>query len=156
MKTINFISKVMLSLGVMGLSAQSQKMNTGMKTNPMVESSAQLFEELSKAIAFDEEFDYRKELKASRTEQTVFYFTDTTLSKTELLRHFKQAARRSDNSTQFKTYFLKKHLYYINNLDGKTISGIYDTMRSKTLNGYLDVLMVFAATDRILPVMVRS
>lgn len=156
MKTINFINKVLLSFVMIGISAQAQTTDTGVETNQMVENSLQLFKQLSNDIALKEEFNYRQELKDSRSDNSVFYFRDTTLSKTKLLRHFKRAARSSDNSIQFKTYFLEKELYFINNLDRKTLSGMYDAMRSKTLNGYLDILAVFAATDQIIPTMVRS
>jgi len=156
MKTINFINKVLLSFVMVGLSAQAQTKDTGIETKQMVENSLKLFKQLSNDIALDEEFNYRKELKASRAEQTMFYFRDTKISKTQLLRHFKRAARSSDNSIQFKTYFMERQLYFINKLDRKTLSGVYDAMRSKTLNGYLDILAVFAATDQIMPTMVRS
>ena len=156
MKTINFINKVMLSFVMIGISAQAQTTVTGVENDQMVENSFQLFKQLSNDIALDEEFNYRKELKESKAEQTVFYFRDTKVRKTHLLRYFKRAARSSDNSIQFKTYFLEKQLYFINNLDRKTLSGMYDAMRSKTLNGFLDVLAVFAATDQIIPTMVRS
>ncbi|WP_159075764.1 hypothetical protein [Muricauda brasiliensis] len=156
MKTINFINKVLLSFVMVGLSAQAQTKDTGIETKQMVENSLELFKQLSNDIALDEEFNYRKELKASRAEQTMFYFRDIKVSKTQLLRYFKRAARSSDNSIQFKTYFLERQLYFINKLDRKTLSGVYDAMRSKTLNGYLDILAVFAATDQIMPTMVRS
>ena len=156
MKTINFITHVLLSFVMVGLSAQVQTTDTGIENKKKIENSLQLFKQLSKDIAIDKEFNYRQELKASRSEQTMFYFRDTTLSKTLLLRHLKRAARNSDNSIQFKRYFLEKQLHFINDLDRRTISGVYDAMRSKTLNGYLDILAVFAATDQIIPTMVRS
>lgn len=155
MKTFKLIVPVLLWLTVSQM--RSQIGDTYDLGSPMaIEKSMQSFKMVSESIAADKNFNYRSELRESKYNHTLFYFKDTTLSKARVLRHFKKAARRSDNSIQFKNYFLKRQLHFINTLDRRTLSGVYDTMRSNTLNGYLDIWAVLVGTDRMVPAKVPS
>lgn len=150
MKTFKIISIALLFFTVLTTNAQVGTTHTTKGDGFQKEDTVGSFRQLSSDIAFNADFDYRRELKKSRSERTVFYFKDTAIAKTKLLKHLKRAARNSDNSIQFQSYFLKKQLHFIHELDGKTLFGVYNAMRSKTLNGYLDILSMFALSDRML------
>ena len=111
------------------------------------EESEKAFGQLSNYIAFDDDFKYRYELRKSKLTNKVYYFPDTTIAKTQVLKHFKNAARKSDDKDAFVKYFEQKHLHYIDSLEPGTVSGIYNTMRLTTLNGYLDGLVVLGGWD---------
>ena len=54
------------------------------------EESEKAFGQLSNYIAFDDDFKYRYELRKSKLTNKVYYFPDTTIAKTQVLKHFKK------------------------------------------------------------------
>lgn len=148
------ILKVLFTVPIMFIPivfyAQEKPLYRSKEGNSRAHIAIQDFKTLSKRIAFNEDFKYREELRSSKLNNTNFYFGDTLIAKAEVLRNFKRAARKSDNLDGFQQYFLQRKLHYVKMLDRRTLAEIQQTMRSTTLNGYLEILAVFAQRNQII------
>lgn len=143
MKTFrNFVANLMLLLLLGLFSGQLNAQQTLAATHaPEVNTSnydSKLFLAFAEDIAFEEDIDYRKRLRASKIANETFRFSHGTYSETEILKYFKRAANRSKNEKEFTQYFLDRDLNFINSLDHTTINEIYQSMRPQTFNGKLD------------------
>lgn len=103
-----------------------------------VAANQHAFKKMVSKIVLNENFKYRKELKKSRLSKKQYIYSGTSVSETEILKHFKKAARRSDSVHEFISYFYDRNLPFLTSLDTDVISSLYDVIRKSTLNGYLD------------------
>lgn len=83
-------------------------------------------------------FNYRKVLKKAKSENELYKFKRFNLSKVELLKQFKKAARKSDSVEEFVSYFHERDFNFLEHLEDYVIAGLYNTMRKTTFNGLLD------------------
>lgn len=142
----NIIGTALLSLTIMStITAQKEVVQLDEIGNVERNEVKRTFKELATQIAFRDDFKYRRELRKSRASKNRYHFSDTTISETEVLKHFKRAARKSESSGEFEGYFSERNLDFINTLDRKTVSGLYLSMRRYTLNGYLDGLRIIGS-----------
>lgn len=139
MKTIKIIGIMLFLSATTGIIAQDKAISP---TRSVVENEVRgdRFEIFANNIAWAEDFNYRKELKNAKLNHTLFHFPDTSITKTQMLRHFKRAARKSESADEFVRYLQDKKLLFIDLLDYKTVLGIYDNMQVSTFNGYLNML----------------
>ena len=132
-------------LNIFALNVNAQQTD-GMQLNSFeldtvtIASSQQAFIHMVAEITTSHRFRYRKALRRSKTSNKLYVFSDMTISETQILKHFKKAARKSPSAEGFRSYFLENDLTFINLLDWRTISSLYTTMRKTTFNGYLDDL----------------
>ena len=94
--------------------------------------------QLISEIITDEDFKYRSALKKAKTNQKYYLIGRVKISETDLLKHFKKAARKSDSVAAFAGYFQNRNLDFITVLDQYVLEQLYNTLRQTTFNGFLD------------------
>lgn len=90
MKGLKIFCTVLLIIFQGGICAQEYSMYPTKQRDRGVEMANRGFRKLCNRIAFNEDFEYRKELRTSKSNNTIFHFRDTVISKTQVLRHFKK------------------------------------------------------------------
>lgn len=88
----------------------------------------------------NEDYNYRENLSKARVSNTLYHFDGGNFSEVGILKHFKKAARKSTSLEEFRSYFSKRNLPFIDGLDYQMVSTLYATLRKSTLNGYLELL----------------
>ena len=96
--------------------------------------------EMVSQINLNEDYNYRENLNEARVSNTIYHFDDGNFSEVGILKHFRKAARKSASLEEFRSYFSKGNLPFIEGLDHQMVSALYVTLRKSTLNGYLELL----------------
>ncbi|MEH6656355.1 hypothetical protein [Leeuwenhoekiella marinoflava] len=89
-------------------------------------------------IITDKDFKYRKALRESKSSKKHYTLNNFEITETDLLKHFKKAARKSDSVAGFARYFQNRNLSFIAALDQYVLEQLYNTIRQTTFNGFLD------------------
>tara|TARA_R110002051_G_scaffold87713_4_gene154507 strand:- start:63476 stop:63928 length:453 start_codon:yes stop_codon:yes gene_type:complete len=98
------------------------------------------FKDLAIQINFNEEYKYRKSLIKARISNKIYHFKSRTFSEVVILKYLKKAARASATIEAFESYFSKRNLPFIDELDHFIVIELYHTMRKSTFNSYLEFL----------------
>ena len=137
LKVIGFVVFSLLSINPFTLTAQETREE--LDTIHLAYSKNE-FQNYVNHIAYDEDFNYRSELRKSRDSKKEFILDTTAIMQTHLLKILKRAARRSDSVKEFRAYFIERNLNHISTINSDTLSSLYYTFRRNTLSGYLDDL----------------
>ena len=91
-------------------------------------------------MAFDPDFNYRSEIKEARRLNNMYVLNEDSIPQAHLMKHLKKAARKTDNVDDFRAYFIDSEIDFLSVMDGRTVTGLYNTLRRSTLPGFLDEL----------------
>ncbi len=83
------------------------------------------------------EFNYRRALRESRKNPVTISLGSSSIPSTELLKIFKKAANKADDSDAFRRILYKKNKNLENLLTDSEVEQVYSTFRGVTFNGYL-------------------
>tara|TARA_R110002012_G_scaffold295173_2_gene491597 strand:- start:379 stop:849 length:471 start_codon:yes stop_codon:yes gene_type:complete len=116
------------------------KANMVSRVQPNVQLEAYTTYLLISSMVEDVRFKYRKALRESKENPRVITIGTMSISSTELLKAFKKAARKADNSEEFTSVLFRKNRFLESHLTNGQIEELYISFRGTTFNGLLDEL----------------